>query len=53
MGLIKKWLESVSVDLGYEGEITDEVIAEAKRRLSGSRKGEKVASGTKTLRFQS
>jgi len=33
MGALKRFAENVSVDMGYDGEIDDEVLAEAERRL--------------------
>jgi len=32
-GAMKRWLEEVSVDMGFDGEITDEVMVESQRRL--------------------
>lgn len=31
--MMKRYAENVSVDMGFEGEINDEVLAEAQRRL--------------------
>ena len=36
MSMTKRWLEDISVDMGCEGEINDEVIAEGKRQLEES-----------------
>ena len=33
MSMMKRWLEEISVDMGYGGEINDEVMAEGQRRL--------------------
>lgn len=33
MGMMKRYAEDVSVDMGLEGEITDGVLEEAQRRL--------------------
>ncbi len=33
MGAMKRYAETVSTDMGFEGEINDEVMAEAQRRL--------------------
>lgn len=33
MGAMKRYAEDVSVDMGFEGEINDEVLMEAQRRL--------------------
>jgi hypothetical protein len=30
---VKRWLEEVSEEMGLEGEITDEVMKEAKKRM--------------------
>ncbi len=35
-GAMKRWLEEVSVDMGLDGEINDDVIAEGQRRLDGA-----------------
>ena len=35
MSMIKQWLEDLSVEMGLEGEITEEVIAKGERRLKG------------------
>ena len=34
MGLMKQWLETISEEMGYEGEITEEVLAEGDKRLA-------------------
>jgi len=31
-GMMKRWLEDISVELGHDGEINDEVLAEGRRR---------------------
>lgn len=36
MGAMKRYAETVSVDLGFDGEINDEVMAEAQRRLDAA-----------------
>lgn len=33
MSMTKRWLEDISVEIGHEGAITEEVIAEGTRRL--------------------
>lgn len=33
MGAMKRYAEQVSVELGYDGELNDEVLQEAQRRL--------------------
>lgn len=33
MGAMKRYVEDVSVDMGLDGEITDDVVAEAQRQL--------------------
>jgi len=42
-GAMKRWLEEVSVDMGLDGEITDEVIAESQRRLDSEGKPSQTA----------
>lgn len=32
MSLTKRWLEDISIEMGFEGEITDEVMEEAQSR---------------------
>ena len=40
MSLMKRFAEQVSVELGFGGEINDEVLEEAQRRLDQSHTGE-------------
>jgi hypothetical protein len=35
MSMVKRWLEDLSVEMGLDGEITDEVMAEGEKRLKG------------------
>ena len=34
MGYVKRFLENLSVEMGFDGEITDEVMAEGERRFA-------------------
>lgn len=36
MGMVKRYLEEISVEMGYDGEITDEVLTEGERRMSAA-----------------
>ena len=36
MGMVKRYLEDLSVEMGYDGEITDEVLQEGERRMSAA-----------------
>ncbi len=38
MGAMKRYAEDVSVDMGFGGEINEEVMAEAQRRLDEARR---------------
>ena len=37
MSRIKRWLEELSVEMGLEGEINEEVVQEGQRRFESSR----------------
>jgi len=34
MSAIKRWLEDISVEMGYDGEINDEVLKQGEKRMS-------------------
>lgn len=36
MGMVKRWLENLSVEMGYGGEINDEVLTEGEKRMSAA-----------------
>lgn len=36
MGMVKRWLENISVEMGYGGEINDEVLTEGEKRMSAA-----------------
>lgn len=40
MSRTKRWLEELSVEMGFGGEITDEVMAEGKSRMEGSERAD-------------
>jgi len=42
MSYMKRFAEQVSVDMGLDGEITDEVLTEAQKRLKGTNMSDKV-----------
>lgn len=40
MGLMKRYAEQISVELGFDGELNDEVLKEAQRRIDQQQTGE-------------
>ena len=48
MSAMKRFAEDVSVDMGYDGEINDEVLAEAHRRLDATSDNTDNSVGTDT-----
>lgn len=42
MGRMKRFAEEVSMDMGYDGELTNEVLKEANRRLHNDAERERI-----------
>ena len=48
MAMMKRYAEEVSVELGFGGELNDQVLQEAQRRIDGDMKA--TGSATPSLR---
>lgn len=51
MSMVKRWLENLSVEMGYDGEINDQVMQEGERRMSAAPQAAAAAAGDDSSRL--